>query len=60
LKREIHLRIRDPFDVFIEYFSVEADETGRLTFFVDVYERDKPLLSILEEQRKSNRAKPAI
>jgi L,D-transpeptidase YcbB len=59
LKREIHIRIRDPFDVFIEYFSVEADETGRLTFFVDVYERDKPLLSILEEQRKLNRAKPA-
>jgi L,D-transpeptidase YcbB len=59
LEREIHLRIRDPFEVYIEYFSVEADENGTLTFFVDVYEHDKLIISRIEERRKARKSQPS-
>lgn len=60
LNREIHIRIRDPFDVYIEYFSVEADNSGKLTFYVDVYDRDSGLVGIIEEEIKSRYIKPAV
>jgi len=47
----------DPVDVLLLYWTAEVDETGRVAFWPDVYERDP---GVIEELGKPFTASPVL
>ena len=50
VKRVIELN--EPIEVYIEYYSAMGDSTGAITFYPDIYGRDKPYISIIKQNLK--------
>lgn len=39
--KETYVKLKEPVEVFITYYTAWVDENGRLNFREDIYERDK-------------------
>lgn len=53
--RTRHVKLDEHLPVLIYYLTAVADDQGRVGFRRDLYERDKPLLAMLDEPAHENR-----
>lgn len=47
IERQKYVYIKHPIPIYINYFTVEADDCNELHFFIDVYKRDEKMLRVL-------------
>jgi L,D-transpeptidase YcbB len=50
----------DPYRVHINYFTAWPDETGKITYYSDIYGRDERLLKALDNQRVRQKQRSSL
>ncbi len=51
-QQQKYVYLRKPIPIYINYFTVEADEHHELHYFIDVYKRDEKMLRALRKSKK--------
>ncbi|MFL5765879.1 MAG: murein L,D-transpeptidase [Bacteroidia bacterium] len=51
-EQQKYVYIKKPIAIYINYFTVEADEWGEIHYFIDVYQRDEKMLRELKQHKK--------
>ena len=57
------IAVRKPIPIFIKYFTCEPDPEGKITFFTDIYKKDKEFHKVLyreEDKRLKSRPQPVL
>ena len=51
-QQQKYVYLKKPIPIYINYFTVEADEHNELHYFIDVYKRDEKMLRSLRRNKK--------